>query len=355
MLQNKHIVTIITLFLWSAFLICSCNHPQPEPEPPVNTQSEGVYVLNEGLFQMNNSSLTYYNATNNTVTDYIFLTTNHRGLGDVGNDLQQYGSKLYCVVNNSNRVEVMTLDAVSIKAISLEGKQPRKIAFYGSKAFVSCFDGDVVQIDTATLEVEKTVHSGSNPEGICVCNGKLYVANSGGLNAPNYGTTLSVFDINTLAFEKEITVVANPCDIKSYNDRYVYVCSRGNYGSIPYAFQKVDAETDEVVRDYNLPVLNFTIYDHYAYIYNYDYSTSSSWIRVLDLNTDNITKNNFITDGTEIKTPYGITVNPLNGDVYIADAYNFTVNGDVYCFDKTGKKKFSFAAGLNPSTILIRN
>ena len=62
----------------------------------------------------------------------------------------------------------------------------------------------------------------------------------------------------------------------------------------------------------------------------------------------------FITDGTNLQMPYGITVNPLNGDVYITDAHNFTVTGDVFCFDKNGKKKFSFSAGLNPSAIVFK-
>lgn len=357
MLIKTFNLKLSSILLGCLIAICSCDPrpTPPPPPPPVNAQADGVYVLNEGLFQMNNSTLSYYDFANNNVTEDIFVEKNHRGLGDVGNDLQIYGSKMYAVINNSNRVEVMTKDAISIKAIDLSGKQPRKIAFHAGKAYVSCFDGDVVRIDTTSLAVDGNVHSGSNPEGICVCNGKLYVANSGGLNAPNYGTTISVINLNTFAVEKEITVSANPCIVQSYNNQYVYVCSRGNYGNIPYSFQKIDANNDVVVKDYQLEVLNMAIYDHYAYLYNYDYSSSASWIKVLDLNTDMITKENFITDGTNIQTPYGITVNALNGDVYIADAYNFTVNGDVYCFDKDGKKKFSFAAGLNPGNLLIKN
>ncbi len=322
----------------------------------MDAAANGIYILNEGVWQMNNSTLSYYDIENNTFTEDIFLERNHRGLGDTGSDLQIYGSKLYCIVNSSNRVEIMRADdAVSLKAISLDGKQPRKIAFHQGKAYVSCFDGDIVRIDTATMEVDGTVYSGSNPEGLCVCNGKLYVANSGGLNYPDYNNTVSVIDLNSFSLVKTITTGINPYHVESYDNRHVYVASRGNYNDVPYNLQKIDAQSDEIVKDYNMEVLMFTICDHYAYLYNYNFSTAESWIKVMDLNSDSIVKEHFITDGTTLTTPYSISVNPLNQDVYITDAGNYTVNGDVYCFSKEGKKKFSFESGINPCKVVFRN
>ena len=338
-------------------LVISCvpKPPLPEPEPIPDTYANGLFILNEGLFQQNNSTLSYYNFKDGTFTENIFLDVNHRGLGDVGNDLQRYGSKLYIVVNNSNIVEVVDAKTVqSLKTINLPQKQPRYITFLDGKAYISCFDGDVVRVDTASLEVEATVHTGPNPDGICTCNGKIYVSNSGGLSAPNYGNTVSVIDPASFTVTKDITVAINPTRIKSYNNRYVYVVSNGDYGTVPYTFQKIDCQTDEVVKTYDLEVLNFEIHQNLAYIYTYNFNTmTSAWISVLDLETDEIVKEQFISDGTQLKTPYGIKVNPLNGDVYITDAGTFTTNGDIYCFDKNGKKKFSFEGGLNPSAMVI--
>jgi DNA-binding beta-propeller fold protein YncE len=336
-------------------LSCKPDPPQPEPEPVPDVSASGLYIINEVLFQHNNSSLSYYNFRDGSFTENIFLDVNHRGLGDVGNDLQQYGSKLYIVVNNSNIVEVVDVNTVqSLKTISLSGKQPRYVTFLDNKAYVSCFDGDVVRIDTASLQVESTVHTGLNPDGICVCNGKIYVSNSGGLNAPNYGNTVSVIDPASFTVTKNITVDINPTRIKSWGNRYVYVVSNGDYYSVPANFQKIDAQSDEVVKTYNLEVVNFDIYQNLAYIYTYDYtSMTSAWIKVLDLETDEVIKDQFISDGTQLKTPYGIKVNPLNGDVYITDAGTFTTNGDVYCFDNQGRKKFSFEAGLNPQAMVF--
>lgn len=339
-------------------LVISCkpDPPQPEPEPQPDAYAKGMYILNEGLFQQNNSTLSYYNFTDGTFTSNIFLDVNHRGLGDVGNDLQRYGSKLYCVVNNSNIVEVMDFStAKSLKTIYLSGKEPRCLAFLDGKAYISCFDGDVVRLDTASLEIEATVHAGRNPDGICVCNGKLYVCNSGGKDYPNYDNTVSVIDPATFTVTKDITVVINPTRVKAYNDRYVYVVSNGNYGDISYAFQKIDCQTDEVVKTYDLEVYNFDIYQNLAYMYSYNFSTMTSWIKVLNLETDEVVNDSFISDGTQLQTPYNIMVNPLNGDVYITDAGSYIANGDIYCFDQNGKKKFSFEAGLCPASMVLDN
>ena len=349
---------LLWLLLLPLFIVsCDKPKPEPEPEPQPDTYANGIYVLNEGLFQLNNSTLSYYDFNTGEFTEDIFLEVNHRGLGDVGNDMKQYGNKLYIVVNNSNIVEVVDpKTAKSIKTIDLPQKQPRQIAFLDGKAYISCFDGDVVCVDTASLEVDGTVHAGLNPDGICVCNGKIYVCNSGGLNYPNYGNTVSVIDPVSFTVTKDITVAINPTRVKGYDNRFVYVVSNGDYSSTPYTFQKINCQTDELVKTYDLEVLNFDIYQNLAYVYTFDYSTmTSAWIKVLDLETDEVVKEQFISDGTKLNTPYGIKVNPLNGDVYITDAGTFTTNGDVYCFSKDGKKKFSFEAGLNPSAMAFRN
>lgn len=352
-LGNRISHPLLVLFIAIILIGGSCKPtPTPDPDSPVNVGADGMYILNEGLFQMNNCSLSFYDFKTNTFTEDIFLQMNNRGLGDTGNDLQRYEGKMYCVVNNSNRVEVIDFQtAKSIKAINLPGKSPRRIAFHEGKAFVSCFDGDIVRIDTATLDIDQTFHSGNNPEGLCVCNGKLYVANSGGLNFPNYDNTVSVFDINTLTKIKTIEVGSNPFKMGCDDNRHVYVCSRGDYSAQSSELTQIDATTDQIVQRWP-GIQNFAIYDGKAYVYNVQYKAANS-IRVIDLNNP-ANEQTFITDGTSIQMPYCISVNPLNGDVYISDAYNFVVTGDVYCFDNTGKKKFSFSAGINPNSIVFK-
>ena len=58
-----------------------------------------------------------------------------------------------------------------------------------------------------------------------------------------------------------------------------------------------------------------------------------------------------ITDGTEknIKIPYGIQVNPYTGDIYITDAKNYVSSGQLHCYSREGKRKWSVRTGDIPA------
>ena len=341
------------LLLGSCFFI-SCEKNEGAKSIPISPVAKGIYVLNEGLWQMNNSTLIFYDLNSCTTTD-AFLAINHRGLGDTGSDLQKYGNKLYCVVNISETLEIMDLNtAKSLKKIDFPNRQPRKITFDGGYAYLCCFDGSVLKIDTSTFAITESARAGSNPDGICVANGKLYVSNSGGLNAPNYGNSVSVFDLTTLSYIKDIIVETNPTRIASDDEGDVYVVCNGNYGNIPMKFLRIDTQIDEVAETFPFAVSNFAISDSLAYLYHYNYSTQQYAVKVMNVHTDTIVNDNFIKNTNSIRTPYAIAVDHYTGDVFLTDALQYTTNGDVYCFDADGYLKYKFEAGVNPGAIVIK-
>lgn len=320
------------------------------------------YVLSEGLFNLNNSSLARYSFKDNTMISDYFRTINHRGLGDTANDMGIYGSKLYIVVNVSSQIEVLDLHSGrSLKQIPMladngSSRQPRYIAFDKGKAYVCSFDGTVARIDTTSLAIDAITLAGRNPDGICVQNQKLYVSNSGGLDWEiGVDNTVSVIDIASFTETKKITVGPNPGKIKADGNGNVFVVTRGtNIEAGDYQFVQIDSRTDAVIHTFNQKVLSFAINDNLAYLYNYDYLTQASQIKVFDLTTGTTQREEFITDGTQIKTPYSIHVNPYNGNVYLTDAYDYKVKGDVLCFNPQGQLQFRISnVGINPNTILF--
>jgi len=367
----KNMKQIILPILALLFITQSCKKDPIEPvvDPPVvkpvtdtTYTTKGLYVLNEGLFNMNNSTLTYYSFADSVPQTDYFNLQNGRKLGDTGNDIAIYGNKMYIIVNVSSQLEVVNpFTGKSIKQIPFfngdKPRQPRYIAFNKNKAFVCSFDGTVAVIDTATLEIEKYITVGRNPDGIAVANNKVYVSNSGGLDYPNYDNTVSVIDVATLVETKKITVRINPYIIvpDKYGD--LYVISRGNYGDVKMCLQIIDSKTDEL--KYTFPgfeALNLAINGDTAYVYYYDFMTGSgSKIMLINVKNETIIRDNFITDGTVIETAYGITVDKQSGNVFITDAHGFVHTGNVVCFSKEGKKKYSFKAGLNPGHIAFLN
>ncbi len=352
------------ILLLIALLFNACNDITDIPEDNSDNRAftdsgtEELYVLSEGLFNMNNSTLMRYSFKNSSMNKNYFQTINNRGLGDTANDMSIYGSKLYIVVNVSSQIEVVDLNTgTSIAQIAMTGnngssRQPRYITFNEGKAYVCSFDGTVARIDTTSLSIEAYTNVGENPDGLCIQNNKLYVSNSGGLNSPNYDNSVSVVDLNSFTETKKIIVGNNPGKILPDKYGNVYVVTRGNMQKGDYHFVEIDSQTDRVVKTYNYAVLNFAINDNYAYLYNYDYATSQSWIKVFNIQTESIERENFITDGTTVTTPYGINVNPYSGNVYITDAYDYKVTGDVLCFSPQGTLLSRYKdIGINPNTI----
>ena len=360
----KKLFPYIYLLIIVFFAACDDMKDVPTPVDLPATQGESgkMYVLSEGLFNMNNSRLIQLKFDNHTINSDFFLYINNRSLGDTGNDMQVYGSKLWIVVNVSSQVEVLDIKSgISLKRIpffnaSNVARQPRYITFSGDKAYVCSFDGTVARIDTTSLTIETVTTVGRNPDGITSANGKLYVANSGGLDAAsggNYDNTVSVLNLNTFSEVKKITVGVNPFKLEADSQGDVYTVVRGNNSDVKGSFCRINSQTDEVVQTFNLPVMNFTIKNDTAYLYNFDYINNSYWVKTFNCKTEQIISESFITDGTVLERPFGIYIHPTNGNVYLTDARNYTTKGDLLCFSRKGKLMYKVEnIGLNPNAIV---
>ena len=353
------------IIILTAILLVSCNDMYDVPREPMwndSTETTSLLVLSEGLFNMNNSTLALVDLKSGEIDYDYFTTLNGRGIGDTSNDMKQYGSKIYIPVNISSQLEILDANSCkSLKQIPLfndEGiaRQPRYVTFYQNKAYVSCFDGWVARIDTASLEIDAWAQCGNNPDHLVVCNNKLYVSNSGGLDNPFYDNSVSVVDLDSFKEIRRIKVGVNPGSIAADSEGDVYVITRGDYDDEDYTLHKIDSEIDTVVESFtSIHPLKMIIHNDLAYMYSYNYKSGEQWIKVFDCLTDQVVNENFITDGTKIQTPFSLTINPKNDDLYITEAYNYVLWGDVLCFNRNGQLKFRLnEIGLNPNSVIIR-
>lgn len=340
------------------------------PDPSI--ELKGFYLLNEGNMNMNKASLDYFDFSSGLYSRNIYGQANPevvKGLGDVGNDMAIYGSKLYVVVNVSNKVEV--LDVKTGKKIKqIEVTNCRYITFHKGSAYVSAYLGEVgdpkapngvvVRIDTASLNELQRVAVGRQPEEMAVVGEKLYVANSGGYSPPDYERTVSVIDLNTFQVVNNIDVAVNLHHLKADQYGDLYVTSRGDYYNIPSKLFVIDTKTETVKKTFDIGVSNLVIDEDRAYYYNteFSYLTGDNVINygVLNVKDEVLTDQKFISDGTEkdIMIPYGIAVNPITKDVYVTGAKDYVSPGTLYCFDKiTGKKKWSVQTGDIPNKLVF--
>ncbi|MFY0254547.1 YncE family protein [Chitinophaga sp. 30R24] len=367
-------------FLLALLLITGCRKGDkivPPVVTPVDTANphapyNGIYLLNEGNMGSNKASLDYYDYTTGTYSKNIYGTSNPtavKDLGDVGNDIQVYGTKLYAVINVSNKVEVM--EAATTKRIQqINILNCRYITFANGKGYISSYAGPVkidpkspigfvAEIDTATLQITRKVNVGYQPEEMAVVGDRLYVANSGGYRVPNYDSTVSVIDLNTFTEIKKINVAINLDRLKADDHGNIYVTSRGDYYSVPSDLYVIDTKTDQVTRKFGVAASNICISGDTAYVYGSQFNyTTNTWkisYNMINVNTQTVLNTNFITDGTErsIKMPYGIAVNPATKEIFVTDARDYVSSGTLFCFDKTGIKKWSVATGEIPAHIVF--
>ena len=372
--MKKQLLYRLSLAVMVSASLFSCRKdPQPAPEqveilePTPSGPVKGLYLLNEGNMNMNKASLDYLDFSSGYYSRNIYNQANPeivKGLGDGGNDIGVYGSKVYVVVNLSNKIEV--LNAKTGKKI---GQIPftncRYITFYKGKGYASAYlgtlgdptagNGVVIEIDTATLTEKRRVEVGRQPEELAVVRGKLFVANSGGYSATNYERTVSVIDLNSFQVTNKIDVAINLHRLKA--DKYgdLYVSSRGDYMNIPSKLFVIDTQTEKVKKSFDIGVSEIVIDDDLAYYYSteYNYETGDNKITygMIDVKTETPLSKSFITDGTnkEITIPYGIAVNPITKDVFVTDAKDYVSPGTLYCFNSAGIKKFQVTTGDIPA------
>ncbi|MDE5658648.1 MAG: YncE family protein [Muribaculaceae bacterium] len=338
------------------------------------SEIRGFYLVNEGNMGSNKCTLDFYDYYTGLYSRNFYAERNPsviKELGDVGNDIGIYGSKLYVVVNCSHKVEV--LDAHSgIRLGQIDIPNCRYVRFHRGKAYVSSYVGPVLidpnapkgavyEVDTLSLAVKRKVSVGYQPEEMEIVDDYMYVANSGGYRAPNYDNTVSVIQMVDFKQVQQIPVGINLHRLKK--DRYnkLWVTSRGDYQYRPsrlYVMQKKPGYNQMIVAD-TLPIAcsNMAFYEDKMYYYatewnNYTASNTVSY-GVIDVRSKEIISDNFIKDGTEkeITIPYGIAVHPETGDIFVTDAKNYVSSGTLYCFSPDGYKKWSVRTGDIPAHI----
>jgi len=365
-----------------ALMLAACRGPEVIPateDVPAGEAHQndikGFYLLNEGNMGSNKATLDYYDYTAAIYHRNMYAMANPNvpmELGDVGNDLQIYGGRLYAVINCSNKVEVMDAKT-GIRIGQLDIPNCRYIRFHGQYGYVTSYAGPVeirpdyeqigyvARFDTASLQIIDRCLVGFQPDELEILNGKLYVANSGGYMVPNYEHTVSVIDLATFTELQRIEVAVNLHRIRA--DRYgqLWVTSRGDYYSVPSRLYRIDPALNRVVEEIEVPVSNLDIVGDSLYFCSSEWSYIEMQdvvtYGIINVRTHQVVSRGFITDGTEsqIVKPYGLKVNPITREILLTDAKNYVTPGTLYCYSPQGRLQWQVRTGDIPAHIAFYN
>lgn len=349
----------INLLLAASVALClfGCNDNGGGVDIP-GPKTQGLYILGEGSFGSDNSTLYYYDLNTNALTDRFTTANPGAVLGNTAVDMKIYGSKLYVAVDVTNKVLVMDaasgriLEEIDMGQADNKDREPRGLACATGKVFVSLYSGEVARIDTIDYAVDYTPYSGAfkYSEGIVeVGEQKLCVANS------DYGSgnTVTVIDIPSFTETGEITVPTNPNELAVAGDNTVYLATWTDYSTgAPAALHKLDLAAKTYTTIPNVEVQRIAIYGQKLYGTNLvyggapDYAPTSSMVKV-DLGDGSVETMIQPKSGASFN---GVDVNPLNGYVYVMEG-NLVLR-----FDETGTELSPIAnAGNRLNTVTFFN
>lgn len=340
-----------------------------------------LYVLNEGKYP-DISTLDLLDFKNKKYCTDIFAQANPevvQGIGNTGNDMAVVNGNLWVLLNASNQVAVLHLPDAKLERI-LDVDSPRYIVQDDGYVYISSYagavyggeeavPGKVYRINAKTFE-SSSVEVGYQPEGLAALDGNLYVANSGGYNW-EHDNRISVINLRTFLMDGHITTpVTNLFQMYASSGKIWF----SSYGESTWT-QDADGEWIQSVSApqclvsmttsglFQFDVRNeihmdkMTLAGDYLYGFGNDAEmTGGKDLCLYKVHTASgaFTKTHFAdSDLSRIGNPYGILVNPENGDLYICDA-SFTGGSKLHCFDKGLKHKWTVDTGVGTGHLLLR-
>ncbi len=338
---------------------CSKNDDVEETNPIkdyISNNGDGtLFIINEGSFQTSTASLSVYNPETNKTLNEAFNTVNDMKLGDGAQSMTIAGGKGWIVVNNSNvvfAVDPYTLKEkgritgltspryfhqvndkkayitqmydnriaivdpstytitgyIEVPNMDVSTGSTEQMVAYGDYVFCNCwsYQKNIIKIDTRTDKVVATLEIGIQPKAIALdCNNKLWVLVDGGSWSGNpigyEAPTLVKIDAESFEIEQEMTF--------TLGDSVSELCLNGKKDKLYW--------------------INGDIWEMSV--------TSQA------LPTESLIKSN----GTYY---YGLTVAPVSGDVYVADAIDYQQNGEIYRYSSAGNLIGHFNVGIIPGS-----
>jgi len=351
--RSKILVIQYVLCILYFVLLVGCRgdeiiYPTIPTEVTEEVQKGGLYVLCEGNMGSNKARIDYMNLETGIYYANWYGAQNPKQmkeLGDVGNDIQAYGHRLYAVINCSHKVEVMDLQARHIGKVDIPNC--RYLAFYGDKMYVSAYVGSmadpellgsVFEVDTATLTITREVKVGHQPDELCVVNNQLIVCNSGGYLIDHYDSTLSVIDLESFTQIRQIPVGLNPTRVRVDQRKQLWVCCQGNYKDIKP--QLVVHDMNNVLKRISTSCSNLSVQDTTVYVLDKEANKLRAF-SIMDY-----TERACAVSLEAYENPYGLLA--TQEALYVTDAKNYVSSGMLHCYAYDGKERWQALTGDIP-------
>jgi len=356
------LIRFIFLILFTALILNSCIEPPTKPLEQIPASADnGVCILCEGLWGMDNATLSRYNLNTGMVENNIYSKANQGlKLGDLASDFVVWGNIALISVTTTHTIEKIDLKSgKSLGRIIFPNKHaPRKIAIINDSLaavtdlhnhFISFFNPYSLHI------IKDSIPVGPAPEGLAVSGQALLVVNSGYgdylANKPK-ASTVSVISINSMREIGNFYVAPNPIEILinkkqntiyiSYNNLPSLKDSLGGIVQFDLTSLKETARIRTNVRSMTLTSTGDTL----LFI-------SDSTVSFIDLSR-NFEQQVLIRNSKPKDIWYSLACTS-DGTILVGNAKNYQISGELLIFPK-GKYTLPtkrYKLGSNPNKIVL--
>lgn len=313
----------------------------------IESETADVLILNEGNFGWGNGSISYYHPNSKVVSNNVYQQANNNlPLGDVVQSAYQFNNKIYVVANNSSKVEVVNSSNFSNIATISGFNSPRYfLPVSSTKAYVSDLYSNSIQvIDLINNTITGSINTNGWTEQLLFHNDTVYAC-----DMSNNNLLIINPANNSLVDSVKIGIEPNSI-VKDKNDKLWIMCGGGfqedNAKLIrfdpqtrtieaTFIFSNINQSPSNLVMDYEKEQLYFLNNN----VYRMDISATSLPSSILINNNSN--------------TFYGLGIDPINEEIYVADAIDYVQSGIVFRYSSSGSLIHQFNVGIIPGNFLF--
>lgn len=349
-------------------LLVSCvetpNIPEKTGSEPV--QGDYVLILNEGLWGMNNSSVTAVDLNSGLVQNSYIAGFTRDIIGDTGNDFTLKNDTLFVALHGNKSVRSFDLRSGKMagELELIHGGAPSAVEIFDDTTayLTDLFNARIIEFNPQSMEIRGNYTCGPYPSAIAVSEKYIFAANSGYgdfyPDEPGAGT-ISVIDRKTGGETGQLVCGPNPNELTLDEENgFLYACY--------YHLPSMDDSLGGIVK-YSLEnfreVSRIRAYATGIYLWDSDIyfleqprpGSEKNTFRGISKADFETGEANRLIENTEKDIWYSLSVikNAGSPQFWVGNAFGFQSNGEIMIYNfHSNELIHRFSCGLNPNKII---
>lgn len=317
-------------------------------------KASGLFILCEGNFQYGNATLSFYNPLKNEIKNEVFFKANGMKLGDVAQSMTIYDNKGWIVVNNSHVIFSINTDTFREEGRIENLTSPRYIHFISDeKAYVTqIWDNRIFIINPKTYTISGYILIPNMSLSTASTEQMVQIGKYVYCNCWSYQNRILKIDTETdeVVGELEIGIQPNSLVVDKFNR--LWTITDGGFDGSPYGYEAPSLFCIDPVSLTVINIFSFNLGDTPSEIQINGAKDTLYWINddIWRMNVEAVSLPSSPFIPYQDTKYYGLTVNPENEEVYVADAIDYSQQGMIYRYSSSGDLLDNFYVGVTPGS-----